>query len=225
MPHLILYGPSGTGKTSAITEKVPEAHHIDLTKDPKKGLSHIHYRAAVKKSTVKLKDMQLSKTAVRDTVPNKVHKLRKCAKALEEPNTTHPIPPEAYTLTPETYADLCDKLNFKFNVDLNGIKVSNIPDFISATRCTHLQEALRCNLHEKCALIYTTRDRASMLLQYYNSIRNSKTRSVKGVCLVPACDLAKLREDLQGWELALTLHRKQYTVTKHYNNRPSRTVT
>ena len=152
-------------QTHAISDMLDKSVKIDLTKDPRKGLCHTKHSAAVRKGKAKLFAKQLSETVPTVKLPNRVHKLRKSAKAVENPETKHPIPPEAYTLTPETYADVCDRLHVKFDVDLNCIKVSNIPEFINATRCTHLQEALKCNLYDKTSLIYTTRDRARMLLQ------------------------------------------------------------
>jgi hypothetical protein len=143
---------------------------------------------------------------------------------LSEGKPPHLFPPDFYTLTPQTFAEVCDRTGFTFTADLNGFSASNLPDFISADKYTDLQKTLSADLTGKTSLIYSTREKTRLILQYYNSIKAVEKEKIKAACLVPSTDVNRLQNELRGWSMIYKLPKRSYTINKHWQNYPQKEV-
>ena len=98
---------------------------------------------------------------------------------------------QSYTISAETYAKVVDTTGLTFNADLNGIPFSNIPTFQKVRRYQTLKEVLSADLVNETCLINAPREKAKLILQYYNSVKALLMDKVQAVILVPANDLGK----------------------------------
>ena len=127
--------------------------------------------------------------------------------------------PEAYNLTPETLAEIRKHTGLKFTVDLSAQPYAHFQTSENIKHCAIIQQALTHPLQSEEALVYTSRSKAKIILQSYN-LAKLTTKDTKAACIIPVCDISKLRSELTSWILVHTLKHKQYTITKKYSGYP-----
>jgi hypothetical protein len=138
-------------------------------------------------------------------------------------NPPHLLPADIITLSPDTLTTVTKMAEITFTVDLNGQSQSNFAPSHNVLHCSTVFKAFNTDLTDQTCLIFTSTERTQMLLQYYNSLKQQAPKLLKGVCLIPASHLDRLRPDLTGWQHTHTLTANTFTIQKHWERYPTAT--